>query len=314
MKRSFFIRLIGGAVLVVGLVAAIFGPLEMYCFYLFSEGGVFHYEGFRFGSFMFGSLAAQIMGYYFIAAVLIPFGFGTLTLKRWARHLGLALVQFWMIGGLPLIAAFFVVLVGSKELAWPFLLLVGILLAASYLALPWLAVRFYNHPGTILSFSASGAKLSWLESIPIPVLGLGFVDFLFILILHAQIFFNGIFPLIVSWITGLDGILLIDAAIISLVALLWGLLTRKLWAWWGTLIYFSLMTVSYLTTLATSSWQELLQTLRLQAFEMGFLEVIPIHGSHIAILAGIPFVLIFMQLYRVRNLMQFKIAEGDSDG
>ena len=40
----------------------------MYCFYLFSEGGRFHYEGFGFGSFMFGNIASQIVGYYLIAA------------------------------------------------------------------------------------------------------------------------------------------------------------------------------------------------------------------------------------------------------
>mgnify|MGYP001567756825 CR=1 FL=1 len=51
------ITVIGILLLLVGTVAALLGPVEMYCFYLFSEGGRFHYEGFGFGSFMFGNIA-----------------------------------------------------------------------------------------------------------------------------------------------------------------------------------------------------------------------------------------------------------------
>ena len=109
---------------------AFIGPLEMYCFYLFSEGGRFHYEGFGFGSFMFANIAAQIVGYYLIALVAIPLGYGhvkrlrwarTLSLTngassrvriqegyghvkrlRWARTLSLTLLGFWLVAGIPL--------------------------------------------------------------------------------------------------------------------------------------------------------------------------------------------------------------------
>ena len=54
----------GLILLLIGAASAFIAALEMYCFYLFSEGGRFHYEGFGFGSFMFGNLAAQIVGYY----------------------------------------------------------------------------------------------------------------------------------------------------------------------------------------------------------------------------------------------------------
>jgi hypothetical protein len=63
-------------------VVGFFGPLEMYCFYLFSEGGHFYYEGFGFGSFMFGNIASQIIGYCLIAAVCVPLGYGHLATRR----------------------------------------------------------------------------------------------------------------------------------------------------------------------------------------------------------------------------------------
>ncbi len=46
--RTQILVAIGVFLLLIGLAAALLGPLEMYCFYLFSEGGRFHYEGFGF--------------------------------------------------------------------------------------------------------------------------------------------------------------------------------------------------------------------------------------------------------------------------
>ncbi len=75
--RRWILFAIGVLLLLVGAGSVLLGPAEMYCFYLFSEGGPLHYEGFGFGSFMFGNIATQIMGYYFIAALLIPWDTGT---------------------------------------------------------------------------------------------------------------------------------------------------------------------------------------------------------------------------------------------
>jgi hypothetical protein len=94
--RSLILTIIGGLLLLVGVAAGLLGPAEMYCFYLFSEGGPFHYEGFGFGSFMFGNIACQIIGYYVIAAVLIPLGYGHLRGRRWTGPLSSALLWAWM--------------------------------------------------------------------------------------------------------------------------------------------------------------------------------------------------------------------------
>jgi hypothetical protein len=93
---------IGVLAFLVGLGAAFLGPVEMYCFYLFGEGGRFHYPGFGFGSFMFGNIATQIAGYYLIAALFLPLGYGHIARRRWARPLALALLWFWLILGIPL--------------------------------------------------------------------------------------------------------------------------------------------------------------------------------------------------------------------
>jgi len=297
-RRTMAIRVMGAAILCVGLLSAFVGPLEIYCFYLFSEGGPFHYDGFRFGSFMFANMATQILGYYFLAAVLIPVGYGALMLKGWARHLILASVRFWIVAGLPLILAFFFVLVSSKDPSLPLVILSAILLAASYLVLPWLVVRFCESPDTVLSFGGPDRRESWIETIPIRALALAYVFLFLVLVLHAHIFFNGLFPLFGLWLSGLEGIVLLDVSIIMLLVMLWGTLQRRLWAWWCALAYFSLMLLSYVTTFLSSSWRDILSALNLPAFELDILRNVPLQGYHFAILVTIPFLLaIVLVLY-----------------
>jgi hypothetical protein len=75
-----------------GACAALIGPVELYTFYLFTAGGRFHYEGFGFGSLMFGNIAIQTAGYYLIALVCIPLGYGHLRSHDWSRKIALALI------------------------------------------------------------------------------------------------------------------------------------------------------------------------------------------------------------------------------
>ena len=98
---------LGLLLLAAGLGCAFLGPVEVYVFYLFSEGGRFAYEGFRFGSFMFGNIALQVVGYYLAAAVLVPMGYGHLRLRRWARPLAEALLWTWTVLGVPLLLVLF---------------------------------------------------------------------------------------------------------------------------------------------------------------------------------------------------------------
>ena len=81
--KSRTLAIIGALLLLVGAIAAFSGPVEMYCFYFFVEGGRFHFEGFGFGSLVFASIAWQIVGYYAIALLFIPLGYAHLRPRRW---------------------------------------------------------------------------------------------------------------------------------------------------------------------------------------------------------------------------------------
>ena len=153
--RTPILVLIGVLLLLVGVVAALLGPAEMYCFYLFSEGGRFHYEGFGFGSMMFASIAWQILGYYAIAALCIPLGYGHLRLRRWARLLTISLLWCSWIVGIPLLVVFLSML-SVKELSSAVAILVVIALGLAYLIVPGAMIRFYRSRSVVRTFEARG--------------------------------------------------------------------------------------------------------------------------------------------------------------
>lgn len=288
--RSWTLRLVG-ALLLVGIGAAALGPAEMYCFYLFSEGGPFHYEGFGFGSFMFGNLATQIIGYYVIAILLIPLGYGHLQLRRWARPLSLTLLYSWLVLGVPLVLVFLLVLFTAKDLSPLAALTAIILLALSYLLFPALLIRFYRSRNVKLTFESRDLESHWIERRPLPILVLCFLLIFYIIALHIPIFFRGIFPLFGMFVLDLDGILAIDISILLLVWLLWGVARQRLWAWWGSALYLGLLTSSVSLTLAKSRYSDILSKLSFPPTEMEALDGLPFQGIHFALLVGIPLIL-----------------------
>ncbi|MCK4452182.1 MAG: hypothetical protein KAW49_07060 [Anaerolineae bacterium] len=286
--RGLILTIIGGFLLLAGIAVAFLGPAEMYCFYLFSEGGRFHYKGFGFGSFMFGNIACQIIGYYLIAALCIPLGYGHLKVRRWARTLSLTLLGLWLVVGAPLTVVFFLILVTAKDLSLLAVLIAVIFLALSYLVIPALLIRFYQSRNVRLTFEARDPRSYSIEKLPLPILVLCSLFLFYAIALHVPILFNGIFPLFGVLLFGLQGILLIDFSIMCLLGLAWGALKLKSWAWWGSLIYFVLLTLSLILTLSRYGFSDILAGMVFPPTEMEALQGIPLHGLHIAALIGIP--------------------------
>jgi hypothetical protein len=260
----------------------------MHCFYLFPEGGRFHYEGFGFGSFMFGNIATQIIGYYVIAIVAIPLGYGHLKARRWARPLAVTLLWSWLVVGLPLAIIGLLILVTAKELPLLVILAAMILLALAYFVIPGLLIRFYQSRSVRAVFETKDPNPHPIETHPISILVLCTLYIFYIVVLHIPIFFNGAFPFFGVFFFGLDGIFLLDVSILFLVLLTWGTLQKRRWAWWGALIYFLLMTLSLILTLPGSSYADILSGMNFPPREMEMLGGVPAQGIHFAALIGIP--------------------------
>mgnify|MGYP001812664409 CR=1 FL=1 len=290
-NRRPILIIIGIPLLLIGVVAAFMGPLEIYCFYLFSEGGPFYYEGFGFGSFMFGNITAQIIGYYVVALIFIPLGYGHLKVRRWIRVVSLALLRCWLVLGVPLAVIFLLILVTAKELSLVAILAVLVLLALSYLVVPGLLIRFYRGRKVRQTLESRDPEPSWIEQFPIPILTLCILYLFYAVAWHVPILFNGLFPLFGNLLFGIPGIVASDISILLLVWLAWGTIRQRTWAWWVALIYFSLLTISLVLTFATTSLSEVLAGMRFPPTEMEAFQNVPLEGIHLAAFFGLPLLL-----------------------
>jgi len=277
-----------------GIAIGFLGPLEMYCFYLFSEGGRFYYEGFGFGSFMFGNIASQIIGYYLISIVFIILSYGHLKVRRWVRKVSLSLLWSWLVVGAPLVIVIFFILAASKDLSFFAAMLSAVFLGLSYLVFPWLFIRFYSGQKNRQYFESKDTDCYWTDNIPTPILVLSILYIFFIIVLHILILFKGIFPIFGVFTTDLNGIILLDISIVCLICLIWGVMHLRIWAWWGSVIFFGLFTFSTVLTFLRTSYLNMLSVLAFPPREMEFLRVIPIEGYYFACLAGIPLLITWL--------------------
>jgi hypothetical protein len=289
--RSLLLTTIGALLSLAGVTALLIGPVEIYSFYLFSEGGRFHYEGFGFGSFMFGNIACQVLVYYAAAAISLPLGYGHLKGRRWARTFSVTCLWVWLVLGAPLVVVFFLMTVTAKALPLAGVFIVAAALGLSYIAIPWLLLRFYQGHNVRLTFETRDPNSYWTEQLPTPISVLCILYLFYIVLLHVLFLFNGLFPLFGALRSSLQGFVLLDIAIVCLVCLLWGTFRQRVWAWWGALAYFGLITLSSILTLVNSTYADILSALNFPPRELEFLGGIPVQGAHFAILTGIPLLL-----------------------
>ena len=285
---AWILRGIGVLMLLFGLGMAAIAPLEMYCFYLFADGGRFYYPGAGFGSFIFANIACQIMGYYALAALFIPLGYGHLRLRRWARTLTRAALWFWLILGPLLVVAAVITLFAFKDLSLLALLALIPTTILIYPVAPGLLIGFYRSRDVRRTFEAHDPGICWTETRPLPVLVLGLLFLFYLLILQAAILFNGIFPLFGTLLFGMPGIVAIDVAMLVLIALTWGVLGQKRWAWWGAVLYFGLMTLSSAWAFSRYGLGDICAHMRFAPLELEAFAKIPFQGFRFAPLAVVP--------------------------
>ncbi|MGC9357769.1 MAG: hypothetical protein ACP5GX_07880, partial [Anaerolineae bacterium] len=286
--------------LLIGLAAALLGPYEIYVFYLFSEGGRFHYDGFGFGSFMFANIAWQVLGYYAIAALLLPLGYGHIRARRWARRMMVALLWCSLIVGLPLIIVFLFML-SVKELSPTASIVLVVASGLAYLVVPGLLIRFYRGENVRRTFETRDPHSHWIETLPLPILILTTLFVLYVVILHVPLFLNGAFPLFGTWLSEMQGFLALDIAIATLSLLTWGVARQKVWAWWASVSYLVLLIVSMAVTLAQSRLSEILSVMKFPAREMEMFEAVPLHGIHFAPFIGFPLLATLVVLIRSKR-------------
>jgi hypothetical protein len=299
--RSLIVKTIGGLMLLGGLGAALIGPVEVYAYYAFTEGGKFHYEGFGFGSFMFAYIASQVVGYYTIAAVFIPLGYGHLKRRRWARSLTLTGLWVWLVAGLPLTVIAYLMLFQSKELALPMVIAVMVIAPLIYPVAPLLLMRVYRGKNVQLTFEAADLQPSRLDETPLPVRGLCGLLILTIITLHAPLLLRGVFPFFGRLLADMEGFLALDLVIVALSILTWGVARQRLWSWWGALFVFGLITLSGIVTFVQVTLRDMLAAMQLPAYEMDLFQNVPILDGYYGLFLVSPLIVTLAIILLVRR-------------
>lgn len=285
------ISIIGLLLLIIGTIAAFLGPVETYCYYLFSEGGRFHYEGFGFGSFMFGNITMQIWGYYIIALICIPLGYGHLKKYIWIQKISLTFLYVWFVVGIPILLLIFFIIATNKEPSLLSIILSAILCLLSYTLIPALLIKFYKSKSVEMTLNINEKKYNFIEKYPISLIIMLILYAFYIYTFHVFLLFKGIFPFFGQWLTDFKGIILISLSILFFIVLIIGTLNRKLWSWWASFFYFTLLVASSIMTLLLSDFSKIVTLLNFPPTETKALINIPLKGFHLSVIFGIPIII-----------------------
>lgn len=279
MKISFksyletFMKILGIFLLLIGLLGLFYGPLEIYCFYLFSAGGKFYYEGFQIGSLWFAYLVIQNAAYYIVAFLMIPIGIGTFKLQDWGRKLSLNLFYIWIVLGISITSSFIASIPGFlKNLNLLTIIIILALIAIFGIIISFVFIKIYRNEKIKSVFK--NRNNNWICNVPQAILLICSLNIFFILFLHASALFQYIFPLFGKIILHREAVIYVSTAVFILAILTYGIWKRYLLAFWGLLIYYLIMLISILITFSKYSIPEIINLLNIPSFEQT--QIIPV--------------------------------------
>lgn len=282
-SASIIIKILGLLQLAIGLFSLVLAPLEIYSFYLFSEGGRFQYKDFGIGSFLFGIIAGQIIAYYAIAILFIAIGYGHLKLQRWAFNLSQSCIWFWVIFGLPVLLMISP-LISMKDIHIhnPALTL-SMFIIFLIIIIPGLLLFFYNQKVVRELFNNEQRTILRFEQSSVSSLILFLILSFYIIIFHIMLFFKGLFPFFGKLLIDLKGIIGYDICILILLFLIYGLIKRKYWSWFLSLSFFSVMIISIIITLINYQYSDIIELLGFPKFEKDIFIQLPLQSSYFLI-------------------------------
>lgn len=261
-----FMKILGITLLIIGLVGLFYGPLEIYCFYLFSGGGPFYYEGFQIGSFWFAYLTIQNSAYYIVTFLLIPIGIGTVELQNWARKLSLNLLYIWIVLGISITSSFIFALPEFlKNLNSAIFTVILLFLALFGIIIPAVLIKIYKSKKLKKVFK--NRSENFIERIPQSILLVCSLNIIFILILHASTLFQYIFPLFGKIILQRESVIYVTMAVFILAILSYGFWKKYFWAFYGLIIYYGLMLISIMMTFSKYSILDIIGLLNFPPYE-----------------------------------------------
>jgi hypothetical protein len=284
-------KILGWIVILIGLVGLYYGPLEIYCFYMFSSLGQFNYEGFTIGSFMFAYLVAQNCIYYLVAIFLIPIGIGLAKQREWGLRLLDNLLRLIIVFSVALFATLVVPLPELLSTSNnPLIIIVVILITVFGIGLPYLLLKVFNTEKIKMLFKTDATLLSKISSTELLVIT---INLMLVIFLHILIFYKCIFPLFGDFALMREGIYYIAGAITVLLALTYLYFQKNIIGFWGLIMYYLTLMLSTIMTLGKYSTKSIIELLDYNDFENS--EVISAFGQILNI-NYLPFIAVMMLL------------------
>jgi hypothetical protein len=282
-KARVIVKILGIIQLLIGFSTLVIAPIEIYSFYLFSEGGVFYYDGFGIGSFIHGLVVAQIFAFYGIGLLFILIGYGHIKLKKWTLNLSISTIWFWIIFGLP-VMVFFLPLLAMKEINTQYpILLIAFAALLLIIVIPALLLLFYNQKTVKELFRPQNDLENESQIMPVCSYLVLLVHSLFILLFHILIFYQGIFPMFGKFLTSLSGITVYGFLILIMILLIYGLLNKVYISWVVSIILFSTLIVSSTITILGYKYTEIIELLKLPKLENDIFLKFPLKSIYLLI-------------------------------
>jgi hypothetical protein len=138
-------------------------------------------------------------------------------------------------------------------------------------------------------FEEHDPNLYWTERYPFPLLALLLLYLIIIVVMHIAMFFQALFPLFGRILLGRQPVYLLSFCVVITIGLIYGIARVKIWAWWGSLVYISLLTISSAMSFSRHSFYEIIVLMNLPVYEMEFLDrMLLVHDFHLVGLVSAP--------------------------
>ena len=138
-------------------------------------------------------------------------------------------------------------------------------------------------------FTQQDANSYWTERYPFPLLALLLIFVIMVIVMHIAIFFQSLFPMFGQIMLGRQSVYIVALCILILSILMFGVVQLKMWAWWGSLVYISLLTISTAWSFSRYGVYDIVLMLKLPAYEMEFLGKLTLFQDfHLVGLLAIP--------------------------
>lgn len=260
-------RLIAGGIIQVigGILGALVVALTLLSFLI--SGNIADEQD---GRFVYSSMVFGLFIEVAITAWLLTMGLGSMSMKRWARTLTLAVLWPGFILGtymtitfclyLPdMIQAFSTFQDASIEVP-PVFIYFGLgLMSFVYCAFPGLLLLLYTGKRTREACEYYQPLPGWTDSIPLPVLATCFLFSIQTIGALPSMISIKAFPLFGVLIKGTPGIILIVVLILLLAFMVWRFCKLQPIAWWGALALGLLVSSSISLTFLQMDMDEMMQ-------------------------------------------------------